>query len=276
MYRLIELLLLALIVVAPTIALANPTFIVVYNQEDETITESCVILFDNRTAEMYNSTHAKIESSSTVLVRIYVRNVLVYSFLAEPNKLYRVKVKVGKLILKLPKNVKAYVTILASGETIEVNSFESDVVEIDNVPYGLIKVRVVGAITDERVFNYQGGVIEVKEHAYIKWSEFLPWLGISLIPLCTYTAYSLAKKRIKKPKSRVEAKLLQRPTRLEKRVVEKPKEARAKVKLPEVEEAEEVVVSEEKPLKKGEKKVKKKVKRKFLSIADILEKLEED
>jgi len=270
------LLTLAVALTAPN-ALAEPTYIVVYNQEDEAITESCVILFDNRTAEMHNSTHAVTEVNNTVLVRIYVRNVLVYEFLAEPNKLYRVKVKVGKLVLKLPKNVKAYITILASGETIEVNSFESDVVEIENVPFGLIKVRVVGVITDERVFNFQGGVIEVEEHAYVKWSEFLPWFGISLIPLCTYTAYSLAKRRIKKP--RAKPKLLSRKASLEtRRAFEKPAEkpVKAKVKLPKVEETEESVVGE-KPLKKEERKIKeKRVKRKFLSIADILEKLEED
>jgi len=271
------LLTLAVALTAPN-ALAEPTYIVVYNQEDEAITESCVILFDNRTAEMHNSTHALIETNSTALVRVYVRNVMVYSFLAEPNKLYRVKVKVGKLVLKLPKNVKAYVTILASGETIEVNSFESEVVEIENVPFGLIKVRVVGVITDERVFNFQGGVIEVEEHAYVKWSEFLPWFGISLIPLCTYTAYSLAKRRIKKP--RAKPKLLSRKASLEtRRAFEKPAEkpVKAKVKLPKVEEAEEVAVSEEKPLEKEKKKARRKrAKRKFLSIADILEKLEED
>ena len=171
------LLTLTAMLMAPAIALADPIYIVVYDQEGEVITEECVIVVDNRTAEMYNSTHAIVDANSTVLVRIYVRNVLVYSFSAGSGKLYRVKVKVGKLILKLPKNVKAYVTILASGETIEVDSFESDVVEIENVPYGLIKVRVVGAITDERVLNYQGGVIEVEERAYVKWGEFLPWLG---------------------------------------------------------------------------------------------------
>ena len=46
--------------------------------------------------------------------------------------------------------------------------------------------------------------------------------------------------------------------------------------LPEVEEVEEVVVSEEKPLKGRKERVRRKRgERKFLSIADILDKLEE-
>jgi len=128
------------------IVVGDPVYIVIYNQEDEVITESCIILVDNRTAEMYNSTHAIIEVNSTVLVRVYVRNVLVYDFLAELNKLYWIKVKVGKLVLMLLKNVKAYVTILASGETIEVDSFENETIVSNNVPYGLIKVRVVAQL----------------------------------------------------------------------------------------------------------------------------------
>jgi len=32
-------------------------------------------------------------------------------------------------------------------------------------------VRVVGAVVEERVFNFQGGVIEVREQAYVKWRE---------------------------------------------------------------------------------------------------------
>ena len=113
------------------------------------------------TAEMYNSTHAYVDVDQAVVARIYFRNVKVYELPVEPGHAYSLTVKVGRLVLKLPRGVKAYVTVLASGETFEADSLENETVEIRDVPYGLVKVRVVGAITEERAFNFQGGVIEV-------------------------------------------------------------------------------------------------------------------
>ena len=248
----------------------------VYNQEGEPITEECVIVAGNATLEMYNATHAYIDANMSLLVKIYVRNVLVKEFWAEPGKAYRLKVKVGRLVLKLPKDVKVYVTVLASGETIEVSSFESDTVTILNVPYGLIKVKIVGAVTEERVFNFQGGVIEVKEYTYIKWRELLPWLALSLAPVIGYTAYSCAKK----PRLKQLQELKQREVLLQApKPVEPAKPKPKPVKLPRIEE-EEVVKKEETGRLLSRKDAKKKKRRtekpdKFLSIADVLDKLED-
>ena len=253
------------------VVIADPVYIVVYNQENEVITDKCVIVVNNRIVEIYNSTHAIVKVNGTALVKIYVRSVKVYEFLANASHAYKIKVRVGKLTLKLPRDVKAYITILASGETIEVSSFDNSVVEIDNIPFGLIKVRVVGAVVEERVFNFQGGVIEVREQAYVKWREFLPWLGVSLIPICSYVIYSLARKpklKVKKFKSR--GVLLQLPKE-EAKLIRRYKY----IKLPRVGEKSIEVELEGKPLKKkSEKERGDRDRRGFLSIADILDKLE--
>ncbi|RLE78751.1 MAG: hypothetical protein DRJ52_09870 [Thermoprotei archaeon] len=263
-------LILSLAFLSYAIVLADPIFITIYNQENEPITEKCVVVAGNTTLEMYNATHAYIDANTTLLVKIYVRNVLVKEFWAEPGKAYRLKVKVGRLVLRLPKDVKAYVTVLASGETIEAHSFESDTVVVPNVPYGLIKVKVVGAITEERVFNLQGGVIEVREYTYIKWRELLPWLTLSLIPVIGYSAYSYAKK----PRLRQLQKLEQKQALLQKPAPSKPIKPKPKLlKLPKIEEEEKAGRFLSRKDRKQQKPVVKYDK--FLSIADILDQLEE-
>jgi len=134
---------------------------------------------------------------------------------------------------------------------------------------------VVGAITEERVFNFQGGVIEVKEHTYIRWRELLPWLTLSLVPIIGYSVYGYAKKPRISQLRKLEQKrvLLQKP-----KAPSKPAKLKSKpIKLPKIEEEGEGRKREkvERLLpRKGEKHQKHVTKPdKFLSIADVLDRV---
>ena len=260
-------LLLLLLSATLTTCLSEPVYITVFNQENQTITDLCAVVAEGASPILVNSTHVYLNISKPTLVKIIVKSTTVYEFIAEPNHAYRLKVKVGRLVLKLPKYIKAEITILSSNYSIKIDSFEKNTIVVENVPYGLIKIKLIGATTEEYVCNFQGGVIEVKEKVSVKWLQLAPLLALSLIPLTIHVAYTRCKKNIEKKPVKT------RPTAVKRSLALKRKSLIIKKSSPEktIEKNIELKKHVRKPFLR---KKKTRNKSEVLSIADLLNRIE--
>ena len=158
---------------------AGQSWLEVFDQEGDNIGRFVVL--KGAEYQLFNYTHLLVWCGRPVKVDVYLRDVLVYSLTLEPGRLYRVKVKAEPLRLYLPRDVYVKVTILATGEVIEADSFRSTLVELGEVPYGLLRIEVKGVSEFEEVVNWQGGIVTVGERVEIKPSA-IPILAVSGLP----------------------------------------------------------------------------------------------
>jgi hypothetical protein len=159
------------------------TYIIVYDQENETVTSKVELIG----ARLYNETHAMVEDS--FFVAITYKGVRLYrldSF--KDNATYAVKVALGHLVLEIPRGLYYKVTHIETGSVFEGIS-EGKPINCGLLPYGLIEVYVIGIQELRDVVDWQGGPIRVKEEVKLEPKALLLLLP-SLIPVVTPVAFT--------------------------------------------------------------------------------------
>ena len=161
------------------------TYIVVYDQEDNIVTNKVEFVG----AKHYNETHAIVEDPS--FVAIVYKGVKLYHLEGlKDNATYAVKVALGRLVLEVPKGLYYKVTHVGTGLVFEGVS-EGKPVNCGLLPYGFVEVYVKGAQELREVVDWQGGPIKVREEVKVEPKAFfllLPSLIPAIAPVAV-TAY---------------------------------------------------------------------------------------
>ena len=193
-----------MLLLIPT-TLANPVRIKVLDQHRRDITKYCLIKSGNETARLVGE-YAVLNLTEKSYTEIYFRGVIVYSFIARPNMCYNITAMVSDLVIQAPRDLLIYITILATNETMEINTVQDQLVVLKDIPFGLIRIKVVGSKILTEVINFQGGTVVIKEKSLVYWNKLIPALAASLIPILVLTIHPRRKKRLKKKVKKKEKK----------------------------------------------------------------------